>query len=111
MVGQGYLHLTNCHIVLGKKVKKISELPLDDGMKLLLKGYVNLTQFCLYLRQGALIDQGLAHIGKYSRNLKWLLLSTTKESDVGLASLHMDANNWNAWKYKIVHLGKQTLLL
>ncbi len=87
MVGQGCLHLTNCHIVLRKKVKNFTKFPLDDGVKLLLMSYVNLTQFCLYLQQGALIDQGLAHIGKYGHNLKWLLLSTTWESDVGLTSL------------------------
>jgi hypothetical protein len=34
-----------------------------------------------------LTDQGLAHIGKYGHNFKWLLLGTTKESDVGLAKL------------------------
>jgi hypothetical protein len=33
------------------------------------------------------IDQGLVHIGEYRRNLKWLLLSTTRESDVGFVSL------------------------
>ncbi len=56
-------------------------------VKLLLKGYVNLIQFCLYLRQGALTDQALVHIGKYGHNLKWLLLGTIGESDVGLANL------------------------
>jgi len=73
--------------MLGEKVKKFVDLPLDDGVKLLLKGCVNLTQFCLYLQQGALIDQGLVHIGKYGRNLKWLLLGTIGENDAGLASL------------------------
>jgi coronatine-insensitive protein 1 len=87
MVGQGCLHLTDCRIVLGERVKNFADLPLDDGVKLLLKGCVNLTRFCLYLRQGALTDQGLAHIGEYGRNLKWLLLGTTGESDMGLASL------------------------
>ncbi len=28
-----------------------------------------------------------------------------------LPNLHMDANNWNAWKYEILHLGKWALLL
>jgi hypothetical protein len=43
MVGQGHLHLTNCHIVLRKRVNFFVDFPLDDGVKLLLKGYVNLT--------------------------------------------------------------------
>ncbi len=49
MVGQGCLHLTDCYIVLGKKVKKFQDLPLDDGVKLLLKGCVNLIRYYLYL--------------------------------------------------------------
>jgi coronatine-insensitive protein 1 len=43
MVRQGCLHLTDCHIVLGERVKNFADLPLDDGVKLLLKGCVNLT--------------------------------------------------------------------
>jgi len=86
MVGQGYLHLKNYHIILGERVKNFVDLILDDGVKLLLKGYVNLIQFCFYLRQGALIDQGLFHIGEYGRNIKWLLLGTAWENDVGLVS-------------------------
>jgi hypothetical protein len=35
MVGQGCLHLTNYHIVLGERVK-FAYLPLDDDVKLLL---------------------------------------------------------------------------
>jgi coronatine-insensitive protein 1 len=49
MVGQGCLHLIDCRILLGERVKFFVDLPLDDDVKLLLKGYVNLTQFCLYL--------------------------------------------------------------
>ncbi len=48
---------------------------------------MNLIRFCLYLQQGTLTNQGLIHIGKYGSNLKWLLLGTTWESDVGLANL------------------------
>jgi coronatine-insensitive protein 1 len=39
MVGQGCLHLTDCYIVLGKRVNVFVDLPLDDGVKLLLEGY------------------------------------------------------------------------
>jgi coronatine-insensitive protein 1 len=87
MVGQGCVHLTDCRIVLGTRVKNVADLPLDDGVKLLLKGCVNLTRFCIYLRQKGLTDQGLAHIGEYGHKLKWLMLGSAGESDVGLASL------------------------
>ncbi len=39
------------------------------------------------MQQGALTNEGLAHIGKYERNLNWVFLSTTRESDVGLTNL------------------------
>jgi hypothetical protein len=39
------------------------------------------------MQQGALIDQGLVHIGRYGRNFKWLFLRTIGESDMGLANL------------------------
>ncbi len=43
MVGQRCLHLIDCCIVLGERVKNFVDFPLDDDVKLLLKGYVNLT--------------------------------------------------------------------
>jgi hypothetical protein len=39
-----------------KKGHFFANLPLNDGVKLVLKGCVNLTRFCLYLQQRALID-------------------------------------------------------
>jgi coronatine-insensitive protein 1 len=87
MLGQGCVHLTDCRIVLGARFKGVADLPLDDGVKLLLKGCVNLTRFALYLRHKALTDQGLAHIGLYGHKLKWLLIGCTGESDVGLVHL------------------------
>jgi coronatine-insensitive protein 1 len=87
MLGQGCVHLTDCRIVLGARFKGVADLPLDDGVKLLLKGCVNLTRFALYLRHKGLTDQGLAHIGLYGHKLKWLLIGCTGESDVGLVHL------------------------
>jgi hypothetical protein len=55
MVGQGF-HLTNCHIMIGEGVKFFVDLPMGDGVKLFLKGCVNLIRFCLYLQQGTLTN-------------------------------------------------------
>jgi len=87
IVGQGCLHLTNYCLMLGGKVIFLANLPLYDGVKLLLYGYANLTRFCLYLRQGPLTHHGLTHIGEYGCNFKWMFIGITRESDVGLAWL------------------------
>jgi hypothetical protein len=58
--------------------------------------------FCQYLQQVALTNQGLVHIGKYGSNLKWLLLGTTWESDVGLSNLAygcQQVEHLEVWNY------------
>ena len=87
MVGQGCLQLTDMRLVLGSDIRHVADLPLDDGIKLLIKGCVNLTRFAVYLRHGGLTDRGLGYIGEYGQKLKWVLLGCTGESDAGLANL------------------------
>ncbi|XP_057510484.1 coronatine-insensitive protein 1-like [Actinidia eriantha] len=62
----------------------VSDLPLDDGVRALLQGCNKLRRFALYLRPGGLTDVGLGYIGKYSPNVKWMLLGSLGESDAGL---------------------------
>ncbi|PSS34493.1 Coronatine-insensitive protein [Actinidia chinensis var. chinensis] len=62
----------------------VSDLPLDDGVRTLLQGCNKLRRFALYLRPGGLTDVGLGYIGKYSPNVKWMLLGSLGESDAGL---------------------------
>lgn len=86
MVGQSCPLLTDIRIVLGSG-PALPEFPLDDGLKLMLKGCVHLTRLAFYLRRGCLTDKGLEYIGTYGHNLKWLLIGCTGTSDVGLANL------------------------
>jgi coronatine-insensitive protein 1 len=90
MIGQGCPRLTDFRIVLEPTARPDyapPDFPLDDGLKLLLKGCVHLTRLAFYQRHGCLTDRGMEHIGTYGHNLKWLLLGCTGQSDVGLANL------------------------
>lgn len=92
MVGHGCQHLTDFRLVLEPTAKSVVDLPLDDGIKLLLKGCRNLSKMAVYLRHGGLTDRGMGYIGEYGHNLKWLLLGCTGETDIGLANLAYKAH-------------------
>ncbi|XP_058114717.1 coronatine-insensitive protein 1-like [Magnolia sinica] len=77
-------NLTDFRLVLLDKEETITELPLDNGVRALLMGCQKLRRFALYLRQGGLSDVGLGYIGKYSDNIRWMLLGFLGDSDAGL---------------------------
>lgn len=90
MVGQCCPHLTDIRIVLEAKPRPgldPPDFPLDDGLKLMLKGCVNVDRLAFYMRHGCLTDNGMEYIGVHGQKLKWLLIGCTGESDVGLANL------------------------
>ncbi|KAL1544740.1 Coronatine-insensitive protein 1 [Salvia divinorum] len=64
--------------------ERITDLPLDNGVRSLLMGCHKLRRFALYLRPGGLSDVGLSYIGQYSRNVRWMLLGYVGHSDEGL---------------------------
>lgn len=87
MLGQCCAQLTDFRLVLETAARRVVDLPLDDGIKLLLKGCRKISKLAVYLRHGGLTDRGMGYIGEFGTNLKWLLLGCTGESDIGLASL------------------------
>ena len=90
MIGQGCPRLTDFRIVLEPIARPEfdpPDFPLDDGLKLMLKGCVQLTRMAFYQRHGCLTDKGMEYIGAYGHNLKWLLIGCTGASDVGLVNL------------------------
>ncbi|KAL0740144.1 hypothetical protein Bca4012_081657 [Brassica carinata] len=62
----------------------VADLPLDDGVRSLLMGCERLRRFALYLRPGGLTDVGLGYVGRYSPNVRWMLLGYVGETDEGL---------------------------
>lgn len=83
-IGKYLKNLCDFRLVLLAQEEIITDLPLDNGVRSLLKGCHNLIRFALYLRPGGLTDMGLGYIGQYSANIRWMLLGCVGESDDGL---------------------------
>ncbi|KAG8380789.1 hypothetical protein BUALT_Bualt06G0052700 [Buddleja alternifolia] len=77
-------NLCDFRLVLLDREERITDLPLDNGVRSLLMGCHKLRRFALYLRPGGLSDVGLSYIGRYSPNVRWMLLGYVGESDEGL---------------------------
>lgn len=77
-------NLCDFRLVLLDREERITDLPLDNGVRALLMGCLKLRRFALYLRPGGLTDVGLSYIGRYSPNVRWMLLGYVGESDEGL---------------------------
>ncbi|GJY44436.1 leucine-rich repeat, cysteine-containing subtype protein [Tanacetum coccineum] len=65
----------------------ITDLPLDNGIRAMLKGCIKLKRLHMSLCHGGLTDVGLGYIGKYGHNLRCLFLGFTGVSDAGLLEL------------------------
>ncbi|XP_059317925.1 coronatine-insensitive protein 1 [Lycium ferocissimum] len=83
-IGTYLKNLCDFRLVLLDKEERITDLPLDNGVRALLRGCHNLRRFALYVRAGGLTDVGLSYIGQYSPNVRWMLLGYVGESDRGL---------------------------
>lgn len=83
-VGKCCKKLKDFRLVLLDKEEQITDLPLDNGVKALLQGCNKLNRFAFYVRPGGLTDIGLSYIGKYSTNIRWMLLGFAGETDQGL---------------------------
>nr|ANB66331.1 coronatine insensitive 1 [Camellia sinensis] len=83
-IGTNLKNLCDFRLVLLDREDRVSELPLDNGVRALLQGCCKLRRFALYLRPGGLSDVGLGYIGRYSPNVRWMLLGSVGETDAGL---------------------------
>lgn len=83
-IGNYLKNLCDFRLVLLDREERITDLPLDNGVRALLRGCEKLRRFALYLRPGGLTDVGLGYIGRYSDNVRWMLLGYVGESDEGL---------------------------
>ncbi|MQL81665.1 hypothetical protein Taro_014118 [Colocasia esculenta] len=83
-IGVHSKNLRDFRMVLLDREERITDLPLDNGVRALLLGCTNLQRFALYLRHGGLTDTGLRYIGETSRNIRYMLLGYVGGSDRGL---------------------------
>jgi len=85
--------LHDFRLVLLDREERITELPLDIGVRALLRGCTKLRRFALYLRPGGLSDAGLGYIGQCSGNIQYMLLGNVGETDDGLFSFALGCVN------------------
>ncbi|THU68000.1 hypothetical protein C4D60_Mb05t30630 [Musa balbisiana] len=77
-------NLCDFRLVLLDREERITDLPLDNGVRALLRGCTKIRRFAFYLRPGGLSDVGLRYIGENSSNIRWMLLGNVGDSDAGL---------------------------
>lgn len=92
-IGTHSKNLRDFRLVLLDRQERITELPLDNGVRALLSGCQKLRRFAFYLRHGALSDIGLGYIGEFSGNIKWMLLGCVGETDAGLLQFARGCRN------------------
>ncbi|KAI9156459.1 hypothetical protein LWI28_021424 [Acer negundo] len=83
-IGTYLKNLCDFRLVLLDREEKVADLPLDNGVRALLRGCEKLRRFAFYVRPGGLTDVGLGYVGQYSLNVRWMLLGCVGDSDVGL---------------------------
>ncbi|KAG4210775.1 hypothetical protein ERO13_A02G066700v2 [Gossypium hirsutum] len=83
-IGSYLKNMCDFRLVLLNQKERITDLPLDKGVRALLRGCGKLRRFALHLRPGGLTDAGLGYVGQYSWNIRWMLLGYVGESDAGL---------------------------
>ncbi|GMI87215.1 CORONATINE INSENSITIVE 1 [Hibiscus trionum] len=83
-IGNYLKNLCDFRLALLDREERITELPIDDGVRALLRGCEKLRRLALYLRPGSLTDVGLGYIGQHSPNVRWMFLGYVGGSDTGL---------------------------
>lgn len=92
-IGTFLKQLRDFRLVLLDREEMVTDLPLDNGVRDLLIGCRKLSRFAIYLRPGGLTDVGLGYIGKYSNNVRWMLLGRVGETDAGLIEYSKGCSN------------------
>jgi coronatine-insensitive protein 1 len=83
-IGEHCKNLNDFRLVLLERVAHLTELPLDNGVRALLRGCTKLRRFAFYVRPGVLSDVGLGYIGESSKSIRYMLLGNVGQSDNGL---------------------------
>jgi coronatine-insensitive protein 1 len=83
-IGTHCKNLNDFRLVLLEREANLTELPLDNGVRGLLRGCTKLRRFAFYVRPGVLSDIGLGYIGEFSKSIRYMLLGYVGQSDQGL---------------------------
>ncbi|GAB4831864.1 Coronatine-insensitive protein [Ancistrocladus abbreviatus] len=85
-IGLRLKNLCDFRLALLERDAKITDLPLDSGVRALLLGCRKLRRLALYLK-GGLSDLGLSYIGQYGENVRSMFLGFVGQSDEGFLAL------------------------
>ena len=110
-IGTFCKNLYDFRLVLLDKQKQVTDLPLDNGVRALLRSCTKLRRFALYLRPGGLSDMGLDYIGQYSGNIQYMLLGNVGESDHGLIRFAIGCTNLRKLELRSCCFSEQALSL
>uniref|UniRef100_A0A0E0DS93 Coronatine-insensitive protein 1 n=1 Tax=Oryza meridionalis TaxID=40149 RepID=A0A0E0DS93_9ORYZ len=101
--------LCDFRLVLLDREERITDLPLDNGVRALLRGCTKLRRFALYLRPGGLSDVGLGYIGQYSGIIQYMLLGNVGETDDGLIRFALGCENLRKLELRSCCFSEQAL--
>ncbi|KAF7038636.1 hypothetical protein CFC21_048793 [Triticum aestivum] len=110
-IGTFCKNLYDFRLVLLDRQKQVTDLPLDNGVRALLRSCTKLRRFALYLRPGGLSDTGLDYIGQYSGNIQYMLLGNVGESDHGLIRFAIGCTNLRKLELRSCCFSEQALSL
>ncbi|XBI30192.1 hypothetical protein VPH35_053993 [Triticum aestivum] len=110
-IGTFCKNLYDFRLVLLDRQKQVTDLPLDNGVRALLRSCTKLRRFALYLRPGGLSDIGLDYIGQYSGNIQYMLLGNVGESDHGLIRFAIGCINLRKLELRSCCFSEQALSL
>ncbi|VAH81866.1 unnamed protein product [Triticum turgidum subsp. durum] len=110
-IGTFCKNLYDFRLVLLDRQKQVTDLPLDNGVRALLRSCTKLRRFALYLRPGGLSDIGLDYIGQYSGNIQYMLLGNVGESDHGLIRFAIGCTNLRKLELRSCCFSEQALSL
>jgi coronatine-insensitive protein 1 len=92
-IGTHCKNLNDFRLVLLEREVNLTELPLDNGVRGLLRGCTKLQRFAFYVRPGVLSDIGLGYIGEFSKSIRYMLLGNVGQSDLGLLQFSQGCPN------------------
>uniref|UniRef100_J3M7Q6 Transport inhibitor response 1 domain-containing protein n=2 Tax=Oryza brachyantha TaxID=4533 RepID=J3M7Q6_ORYBR len=110
-IGTFCKNLCDFRLVLLDREEMITDLPLDNGVRALLRGCTKLRRFALYLRPGGLSDAGLGYIGQYSGTIQYMLLGNVGETDDGLIRFALGCVNLRKLELRSCCFSEQALAL
>ncbi|EAY98249.1 hypothetical protein OsI_20159 [Oryza sativa Indica Group] len=108
-IGTFCKNLCDFRLVLLDREERITDLPLDNGVRALLRGCMKLRRFALYLRPGGLSDTGLGYIGQYSGIIQYMLLGNVGETDDGLIRFALGCENLRKLELRSCCFSEQAL--